>query len=544
LLAGRPAARWLNGLRVLLAALALALLSGCATAPPTTVQRLDADAQAQLVAARSLRLPAEMRAAHYLRAAELTAPLVDTAPEAADATRIYNAAVAELTILLRAAEKGQLWSHPLTVAGGGRSYQLKFQPADKPGLWSPDYFTEFRDASTVAERKVVKTSYRRAGVGGVLVGVRKMDPREEFAPKRGIVAAVTATLNFNGPQALLTLNDPTKLETVRLAGEKRPLAADFSAPLCVYPRVNLFWTGLFEALRPGKFAQDTGIFQLQPYDPQRIPVIYVHGLISTPFIWLDPINQINEDPVLRSRFQPMVFAYPSGYPAAYSALQFREALAKLQQRYPMPHGFILIAHSEGGLLSQMQTTTLTRADWDRAIGTKAEDFFHRVKPGSVLERSILFTANPAAKRVIFIATPHRGSDMAIQSIGELATRLIRLPVTLVGTMQDTLGSTVSFITGSAKVIPTSVTSLSPKNPTLITMATKQVVPPCHSIIGNRGKPGPLAESSDGVVPYWSSHLDYAKSEVIVPGPHGCYDYPGAVAEMKRVLHLHLQAGSR
>lgn len=80
---------------------------------------------------------------------------------------------------------------------------------------------------------------------------------------------------------------------------------------------------------------------------------------------------------------------------------------------------------------------------------------------------------------------------------------------------------------------------------LLTMATREVVPPCHSIIGNRGRPGPLIDSSDGVVPYWSSHLDYAKSQVIVPGPHGCYDYPGAIKEMKRILHLHLESiGSR
>jgi len=75
------------------------------------------------------------------------------------------------------------------------------------------------------------------------------------------------------------------------------------------------------------------------------------------------------------------------------------------------------------------------------------------------------------------------------------------------------------------------------------MATKQVVPPCHSIIGNRGKPGPLADSSDGVVPYWSSHLDKAQSELIVPGPHGSTGLPQTIAELDRILRLHVGPNS-
>jgi hypothetical protein len=73
------------------------------------------------------------------------------------------------------------------------------------------------------------------------------------------------------------------------------------------------------------------------------------------------------------------------------------------------------------------------------------------------------------------------------------------------------------------------------------MNTVPIQAPYHSIIGNRGKPGPLAESSDGIVPYWSSHEDKALSEVIVPGPHGLVNYPQTLAELKRILHLHLNA---
>ena len=75
------------------------------------------------------------------------------------------------------------------------------------------------------------------------------------------------------------------------------------------------------------------------------------------------------------------------------------------------------------------------------------------------------------------------------------------------------------------------------------MNASRISVPYHSIIGNRGKPGPLAESSDGVVPYWSSHLDGAQSEVIVPGPHGACQLPQTIAELDRILRLHLKTSS-
>jgi hypothetical protein len=67
--------------------------------------------------------------------------------------------------------------------------------------------------------------------------------------------------------------------------------------------------------------------------------------------------------------------------------------------------------------------------------------------------------------------------------------------------------------------------------------------PFHSIIGNRGLDKiPLTKSSDGVVPYWSSHLAGAISERVVPAPHvtACQN-PETVEELKRILRLHLSA---
>jgi hypothetical protein len=65
----------------------------------------------------------------------------------------------------------------------------------------------------------------------------------------------------------------------------------------------------------------------------------------------------------------------------------------------------------------------------------------------------------------------------------------------------------------------------------------------HSIIGNRELDKiPLNDSSDGVVPYWSSRLPGAVSERVVPAQHvtACQN-PKTVEELRRILLLHLKA---
>jgi hypothetical protein len=54
--------------------------------------------------------------------------------------------------------------------------------------------------------------------------------------------------------------------------------------------------------------------------------------------------------------------------------------------------------------------------------------------------------------------------------------------------------------------------------------------------GNKDRTKPV--SSDGVVPYWSSHLGGAQSELIVPSNHSAHQNKQAIAEVARILRLH------
>jgi hypothetical protein len=128
--------------------------------------------------------------------------------------------------------------------------------------------------------------------------------------------------------------------------------------------------------------------------------------------------------------------------------------------------------------------------------------------------------------------------MASGGLGKFAISLINLPGQLTAVIKDAFSDAeLVQLTGSRR-LPNSVWGLKPSNPALSVINSAPISVPYHSIIGDRGR-GDSPNSSDGVVAYWSSHLDGAKSELIVPGPHGSCELPQTIDELDRILRLNL-----
>ena len=93
-------------------------------------------------------------------------------------------------------------------------------------------------------------------------------------------------------------------------------------------------------------------------------------------------------------------------------------------------------------------------------------------------------------------------------------------------------------------MPDSVDNMSPKNRFVKSINRLLLNPgiPYHSIMGGRGKGGNPDHTDpvkgDGFVSYWSSRLDGARSELIVPSGHSAHRNPEAIAEVLRILRLH------
>ncbi len=384
--------------------------------PPngTTSQAIVSNARLSLAEARKTQSHPKTAVGHYLDAADAAVRSVglSSGNEVAEEARsIYNAASQEVAVLLRSS--AELWNRTETIPSREGTYRLRFAAgSQKEGTWDPAYCDFFRTPRQVHE-KIRHQEARINDWGGVLVGVYKpSDPRKQFLPLVGLAVPVTAALDFapSTPaagqvrNATLSLYDPTRRESLRIAGTTRSLAADFGAPLAYYPEPGLL-LGFMAMLRPANYENRAGIYMLEPYDPDRIPVILIHGLTSIPQMWVPTIAAIESDPKLRGHYQFWVFAYPTGDPILLTALKLRQSLDRVYQLYPKTKNMVLISHSMGGLLSQMQAVNTKRVLWDDVFQGDADRLYAKVPPDHVIKRALIFDMNPGYKESYSFAFP-------------------------------------------------------------------------------------------------------------------------------------------
>jgi hypothetical protein len=147
--------------------------------------------------------------------------------------------------------------------------------------------------------------------------------------------------------------------------------------------------------------------------------------------------------------------------------------------------------------------------------------------------------------VIFIAAPLRGTELAQTWVGRIGSELVKLPSALVGTGTDAIRA-ITFQPDESRLnhAPTSVDFLTPDNRFVVSLQAIPIAPgiPYHVICGDRGKGGHKDRArpamSDGVVPYWSSHLESAESALIIPSGHSAHQNRQAIEEVERILKHH------
>jgi pimeloyl-ACP methyl ester carboxylesterase len=439
------------------------------------------------------------------------------------------------------------WTRPLHIPAPNGGQYLLTHRAIANRLWRPQDYELIPADELDLRGKFVVPRVTREGAGAALVAVRSEQAPQvplRFAPPR-VYTAVTAVARFTGRKCEIEFIDPLATETVNVSGRTLPSRADFTAPIALglsseHPEK----IGFAAMLNPEKFAHTARLVQVQPYAPNKIPVLFVHGLQDTPVSWVPMVSALWSDPVLRRNYQVCVFSYPSGYPFQYSALVLRRELDTFDRTFPHHRPIILVGHSMGGIISRLMITD--------SGGDKVWRYFFAKPPTrtklspetkALLEEALIFTPRRDVARVIFISTPHRGSILAQNSIGRIGSSLIRKSMRVMNAGPEILrASVVQEDPTVLKLnrLPNSIDTLSPNDPFLKEMNTLSMAKriPYHSIIGDRGR-GDTPNSSDGVVPYWSSHLEGAESEKIVPSGHGAEHSAQGIAEVVRILHEHI-----
>jgi hypothetical protein len=162
----------------------------------------------------------------------------------------------------------------------------------------------------------------------------------------------------------------------------------------------------------------------------------------------------------------------------------------------------------------------------------------------LLNETLFVEPMPEVSRVVFIATPHRGSYLAsYELVRRLAAKLISMPREITAMSTDLFSVTdPTKRLASLERFPTSIDNMSPTNDFIKTLSTIPVAPSvaANSIIPVEGD-GPLDDEADGVVEYSSAHIDGVESERIIrPSSHSTQSNPETIDEVRRILLLHAE----
>jgi pimeloyl-ACP methyl ester carboxylesterase len=259
------------------------------------------------------------------------------------------------------------------------------------------------------------------------------------------------------------------------------------------------------------------------------------------------IEGLDADPVIRRHYQFWTFGYSTGDPILYTASLLRQALRDARQRYdptrsdPAFDRMVLVGHSMGGIQAKLMAVDSGPVLWQRISSQPVDELLGPADAQQVLRRSFFFNPVPEVRRIVYIATPHRGSDVdkgALHWVGSLLNQ----PIDTLRNVHQTLVASNAgdfFHRSFREALPSSVDQLGWEHPSLMglfNLAFNALVK-FHSIIADINNP-PGPGGTDGVVPYASSHLDGASSELVIPGVHLCQANPLVISECKRILKEH------
>jgi pimeloyl-ACP methyl ester carboxylesterase len=439
--------------------------------------------------------------------------------------------------------------------------------------WKPEEFGKLLICDDY-EAVGLDNHHRTYGLGVPLIATRaadldKGDTARAFYPREASFAA-TAFFRFEGSLGdlgtrrcgRLELYNPLTIQAVQAAGRVVPLETDLTTPLAYFLANSKLGdlTDIVGFVRGDHIRGQTGIRMLAPYQPGKIPVILVHGLLSSPLTWAPVMNDLQADPVLRERYQFWYYYYSTGAPYLASAAELRRELDQLRKEVDPRHqdpaldNMVFVGHSMGGLISKLMTVGSGDDFWKLVSEEPLDQLDLPDGAREELRQTFYFQPETCVTRCIFIGTPHHGSKLSPSPLGRLAVHLVQLPHDLVAASEDLIKDNPddpSSLRGHR--LPTSVDLLEPGAPALELMAARPRPQRVHyhSIIGvisttttdvERWIAGDGRDPGDGVVPYKSAHIDNADSETVVPADHfHVHHHPLAIQEVRRILLEHYQS---
>lgn len=404
--------------------------------------------------------------------------------------------------------------------------------------------------------------HRCPGVGLPLVVTREQGDKCEdqsflsetanFAATIRLIVKRPADWDSNDGEAQvecqLAMYDPLRIDETEVDDQPRAIKKDISAPIA-YAFRDVTRTYLSNFINPNASSSEPNLRVLEPYQRGKIPVLFVHGLLSDPFTWAEAVNELRARPGFVDRYQLWVFEYPTGDAFLRSAAALRAQMQQARATFDPNQSdrqlcnAVIVGHSMGGLVAKLQITSSGDRLWN-SIANRPVD---QVRMPSRIRKDVLhafyFKASPCVSRVVFMATPHRGSNFSNLLVGKLGALLVRRPRDRQRDHQALIdGNPGVFSNEVRRRIPTSIDILDPESDFLTAV---RKLPVCnrvrmHSVIG-KYRYAPTCKPSDGIVPVDSAREHRAITEKFVNACHTQVNkHPAAIRELICILEQHWQ----
>ena len=338
--------------------------------------------------------------------------------------------------------------------------------------------------------------------------------------------------------------------TIKVSGKEIPLAGDFSA---AYQEMlerdlssKLWIMGFLDGDRESKFQ---GLYMAEPYNPDKIPVVFVHGLLSTPATLMETMNELDQIPGIKERYQFWFYMYPTSGSILLNGTDLRENLQRTihhldpKNTNPALKHMVLIGHSMGGLLARLQ---VVYSDDKLYSGLCRVPFNELQGKPTVLElakKTLFFDPNPNVSHVVYIGTPHNGSPLSFTPTGRLGSLIAHTPSWQKNFRSELNEQNPNAFLPAFKIQsqPNSIDMLGFENPFLKVF---QGLRPSehiqvHSIAGDLNQ---LFESrkGDSVVPLTSALATKSDTVTIVQERHmELHHHPKTISEITRILQQNI-----
>lgn len=470
-----------------------------------------------------------------------------TGEQLQQATTLYNQS---LTSFLQLMLPKQKYRHP--------ALRIVLEPPlDETGL-------PFEDFVLASDFQAIKSHHQKikgTGLGVSLVAARENTEQgwDKNYPPEGIFRSVTVSLKE------LKFNKDLQIQ-LTLQGHLMQGAAELKFESASYPLLydaasSYLWlmqqAKLADLELPGLFNAELadnklGIYSITPLQKNKQPLLMIHGLNSSPLIGYELTMAVLQDEELKQRYQIWHAFYPSGPPPFYNSMRIRKKLDELHDMLKAEGGtkeldqMLVVGHSMGGIISKTLIQNTDYVLWDISFTERPEQIGYAQKELDKVKDIFIFKARPYIDKVVFMDTPHGGSESSESILAKVASWFINLPknftlilsnfILKLGPDKITLPMR-EYLSGSG---PHSVQVLSPRHPLLQGLNKLEYQRPVYSIVGSDGALScndekSCSQISDGVVPFFSAHQAKAVQEIIVPSNHNSYQSPQAIAFLLQVL---------